>query len=91
MLWFKDHPNKLYSYNPEFHHSATFVPVDADEIEKENQLESKKRWKTLDGWNYPGVKTSLQSNEHPRKLDQASLDKLNEVFNELEICGLLFV
>ena len=69
----------MYSYAPEFHHSSTFVPVDVEEIDKENQVESIKRWKTLDGWVYPGIKTSMQSNEHPRKLDQASVDELNEV------------
>lgn len=75
----KYEPNQLYSFNTEFHHSGTFVPVNVDELEREQRAESKSRWKTLDGWTYPGVKTSMQSNEHPRKLDEASLERINEV------------
>ncbi len=71
--------NDLYSFNPEFHHSMTFVPVNIEKVKKDESTQSVKRWITKEGWSYPGVKSSQQSNEHPRKLDQASLDKINEV------------
>lgn len=75
----KNEPKRLYSYNPEFHHSATFVPVNVNELDKWYRPENKSQWKTQEGWIYPGVKSTLQSNEHPKKLDPASLDKINEV------------
>ena len=71
--------NDLYSYNPEFHHSMTFVPVNLEKVKKDESAQSVKRWVTKEGWSYPGFKSSQQANEHPRKLDQASLDKLKEV------------
>jgi hypothetical protein len=57
----------------------TFVPVNIEKVNKDETTQSVKRWITKEGWSYPGVKSSQQSNEHPRKLDQASLDKLKEV------------
>ena len=57
----------------------TFVPVNIDKVKKDESVQSVKRWVTKEGWSYPGVQTSQQSNEHPRKLDQASLDNLKQV------------
>lgn len=60
----------------------TFVPANIKQEEKDSLDKSKDEWKTKEGWIFPDVKTSMQSNEHPRKLDQASLDKINEVFKK---------
>jgi len=58
----------------------TFVPVNLKKLEKEEKRKKISKWQSKEGWIYPDVKTTLQSNEHPRKLDQASIDKLYEVF-----------
>lgn len=58
----------------------TFVPVNLKKLELDEKKKSISKWQSKEGWIYPDVKTTLQSNEHPKKLDQASLDKLNEVF-----------
>lgn len=72
----------MYSYSRDYHHSSTFVPVNLKKEEKESLEKSKSLWKTNEGWIYPDIKTSLQSNEHPKKLDQASIDRINEPWEE---------
>jgi len=58
----------------------TFVPVNIKKEEKDKVEESISKWRSAEGWIYPDVKTTMQCNEHPKKPDPASIDKLNEVF-----------
>lgn len=69
----------LYTYNPEFHHSATFVPVNVKEMEKKEQLAHRRKFVSKKDWSYPGVSTLLQCNGHPKKPDQARTNALTEV------------
>lgn len=79
---FQNDPKTLYTFAPNYHHSSTFVPVNLKKEEQESIEKSKSLWKTNEGWIYPDIKTSLQSNEHPKKLDQASIDRINESWEE---------
>ena len=78
----KKTPKTLYSYNPEYYHSMTFVPVNLKQIEIDKKADNKNKWKSREGWIYPDVKTTMQCNEHPMRPDQATLDKLDEVFRK---------
>jgi hypothetical protein len=57
----------------------TFVPVNLKKLELEEKKKSISKWRSKEGWIFPDVKTTMQSNQHPKKLDIASLEKLNEV------------
>jgi hypothetical protein len=66
----------------------TFVPVNIKKVEKEKVEESISKWRSAEGWIFPDVKTTLQCNEHPKKPDPASIDKINEVSTFLKILKL---
>lgn len=57
----------------------TVVPVNVEALKKQEALESKARWKTEEGWIFPGMETSLTDNENPKKPHPARVDELNEV------------
>ena len=57
----------------------SFVPIDLKQKAIEENKLSKSKWKSMEGWIYPQVKTTLECNEHPKKPDQATIEKLNEV------------
>ena len=42
-------------------------------------MESKELWRTDKGFIFPGKKTSLISNVHPKKPDSARMDELQKV------------
>ena len=42
-------------------------------------MDSKELWRTEKGFIFPGKKTSLVSNVHPRKPDSARVDELQKV------------
>jgi hypothetical protein len=71
----------------EYFHSTTFVPVTTKQLEEEMSYrkEDRSKWRGREGWIFPDVKTTMQCNEHPRKLDKASLDKLSEPWQENEL------
>ncbi len=74
--------SKLWTYNPEYHHSMTFVPVDLKKLKDQELKENRESWRRFShyyDWSYPGVKSAIESNQPPIKLDQASLDRLKEV------------
>ncbi|XP_067938136.1 uncharacterized protein FLJ43738-like [Watersipora subatra] len=72
----------LYTYNPEYHHSATFVPVNVEEVRKNEKLEQERRRVSKKDWTFPEVKTLQQCNEHSRRPDAARVDALNEEWAE---------
>ena len=43
-------------------------------------VEAKEKWKTSNGFVYPGMKTAKESNQYPQQLDEARLDELQKVF-----------
>ena len=66
----------------------TVVPVNVDALKKQEKTDSKSRWKTEDGWIYPGMRESLEDNKHPKKPHVAAVDELKEV--ELFVCFVLY-
>ncbi|XP_032228067.2 uncharacterized protein LOC5503934 [Nematostella vectensis] len=72
---------RRFTYCPKYH-SATVLPVDPDSVKKASQLESVRNWRTADGFIYPGKKTSLASNVHPKKPNSARADELNKPWKE---------
>ena len=72
-----------------YHHSMTFVPVNIKKLVIEKENESVSKWRSAEGWIFPDVKTTMQCNEHPKKPDQATIDKLNEVF-QIKFVNFLF-
>ncbi|XP_078399164.1 uncharacterized protein cfap92 [Cetorhinus maximus] len=71
-------PNHYFTYNREFL-SATVAPVDVDNEKKRAKERSKTAWLTFDGFRYPGFKSSLEANEHPKKPDEARISDLKKV------------
>jgi hypothetical protein len=57
----------------------TFVPVNLKQIESDQKKESVSKWTTKEGWIFPHIKTSIESNEHPMKPDPARLDEISQV------------
>ena len=69
----------MHSFNKEFQHSMTFSPIDVDELKKEQMINDKKKWTTSKGWVPRGSKSAVETNAHPRKPDEATIDKLKKV------------
>lgn len=57
----------------------TVVPVNVEALAKEARKESVDKWKTPTGWIFPGKKTSLESNNHPKRPDPARIDEVRTV------------
>ncbi len=80
MFFFYDQPGRrLYTYNPEFHHSMTVVPVDEEAVRKQASEKARAAWKTTQGFTCPGKKTSIESNKHNRKPPVARIEELQKV------------
>jgi len=73
-------PDVRYTYCPEYHHSMTFVPVNLKSLKMSEEKASQDAWKTSDGWIYPGKKTMLECNIHPRKLHEARAEDIQQVY-----------
>ncbi|KAM8994929.1 uncharacterized protein CFAP92 [Ara ararauna] len=58
--------------------SATFEPVDVVAACKEFSAKSKSMWQSPDGFVFPGYKSSIESNLHPRMLHEARQEELRE-------------
>lgn len=65
------------------YNSATVLPIHPETIKKQDFLSSKKLWRTENGFTFPGKKTSLVSNIHPRKPDSARVDELRKVWKNI--------
>ena len=72
-------PDTRYTYCQDYLHSMTVVPVNVEALKKQEKLDSQAAWKTEEGWIYPGMKTTLEDNVHPKKPHPAAVDELNEV------------
>ena len=56
-----------------------FCPVDLKQEEKDLAAAEQAKWKSSEGWVYPGVKSTRESNQHAKRPDPARLDELNDV------------
>ncbi|XP_063283036.1 uncharacterized protein CFAP92 [Pelobates fuscus] len=74
-------PKQRFTYSREYH-SATVSPLDLDKERKEIATVSKSKWKTCTGFIYPGFKSSIKSNAHPKQLDDARIDDLAKAWKE---------
>ncbi|CAH1783576.1 unnamed protein product [Owenia fusiformis] len=75
-------PDERFTYNPAFHHSMTVVPINVEAIKKQEEQESKDKYRTPNGWTYPGKKTMQEANKHPNKPDEARIDEIHGVWTE---------
>ena len=71
-------PGSRYTYCQEYN-SATFNPRVAEQECLREVTLNKEKWKSKDGFVYPGIKTTKESNEHPMKLHPARLSELEKV------------
>jgi hypothetical protein len=69
-------PKESFSFNPNSEYSTLFVPVNIKKEEAKLMQASIDKWKSAEGWIFPDVKTTLQSNEHPKKPLQSAIDEL---------------
>ncbi|XP_062977674.1 uncharacterized protein CFAP92 [Elgaria multicarinata webbii] len=74
-------PDKRFAYCDEYL-SGMFDPVDEDRALKESTEQSKKLWLSPEGFAYPGFKSSIECNMHPRMPDEARLIELQEKWQE---------
>ncbi|KAJ7316810.1 hypothetical protein JRQ81_002972 [Phrynocephalus forsythii] len=74
-------PAKRFAYSHEYL-SGMFDPVDVETALKESKKQSKRLWLSSEGFVYPGFKSSIEANMHPRMPDEARLMELNEKWQE---------
>ncbi|XP_032996722.1 uncharacterized protein KIAA1257 homolog isoform X2 [Lacerta agilis] len=77
----EEYPGNRFAYNHEYL-SAIFDPVDEDSVLKESMHQSEMMWLSPGGFVYPGYKSSIESNRHPRKPDEARVMELRETWQE---------
>ncbi|KAL3851655.1 hypothetical protein ACJMK2_015384 [Sinanodonta woodiana] len=75
-------PTTRHTYCQDYHHSMTVVPVNMEKLKKEAAEKSQARWKTEQGWIYPGMKTMLEANVHPKKPYSAKIEELRTRWRE---------
>ncbi|XP_015203768.2 uncharacterized protein cfap92 isoform X1 [Lepisosteus oculatus] len=73
--------SRRFTYSQEYL-SATADPVDIERELKASEARSKAAWRTYDGFTYPGFKSSIESNEHHRKPDEAHIEELRKPWRE---------
>ncbi|KAF6032795.1 KIAA1257 [Bugula neritina] len=72
----------LYTYNENYHHSATFVPVNVEELKKQEKLAHQSKFVSKKDWTFPEVKNLKQCNEHPKKPDATRICDLKQEWIE---------
>lgn len=70
--------DRRFTYCP-LYNSATVLPIHPETVKKQDLMDSKELWRTDKGFIFPGKKTSLVSNIHPKKPDSARVDELQKV------------
>ncbi|XP_029456669.1 uncharacterized protein KIAA1257 homolog isoform X2 [Rhinatrema bivittatum] len=73
-------PRRRFAYNDYL--SGTLDPVDLESELKECAAKSKSAWLTPQGFSYPGVKSSIESNQHPGKPHEARVMDLTKKWKE---------
>uniref|UniRef100_A0A8C0IYK6 Cilia and flagella associated protein 92 (putative) n=1 Tax=Chelonoidis abingdonii TaxID=106734 RepID=A0A8C0IYK6_CHEAB len=74
-------PGRRFAYCHEYL-SAMFDPVDLDTVRKESIAKSKNLWVSPSRFVYPGFKSYIESNLHPRMPDKTRLKELTEKWQE---------
>ncbi|KAJ6668404.1 hypothetical protein lerEdw1_015781 [Lerista edwardsae] len=74
-------PERRYAYGHDYL-SSMYNPVDEDSALKEAIDQSKEKWLTSRGFVYPGFKSSIESNVHPRRPDETRVEELMEKWQE---------
>ena len=72
-------PDARYTYCPDYHHSMAVVPVNVEAVQRAEKEAQHSVWRTANGWTFPGHQTTIQSNMHPKRPDEARIDELLEV------------
>ena len=70
--------DRRFTYCP-LYNTATVLPIHPETVKKQDLMDSKELWRTEKGFIFPGKKTSLVSNIHPKKPDSARVDELEKV------------
>ncbi|KAL9960808.1 hypothetical protein ACROYT_G034311 [Oculina patagonica] len=73
--------DRRFTYCPQYN-SATVLPIHPETVKKQDLMDSKELWRTDKGFIFPGKKTSLVSNVHPKKPDSARVDELEKPWKE---------
>ena len=84
-------PDTRYTYCQDYHHSMTVVPVNVEALKKQEAAEHRARFKTEKGWIFPGMKSMLECNVHPRRPITARVEELQEVGNSRYVIKLQLV
>ncbi|XP_066553891.1 uncharacterized protein cfap92 [Amia ocellicauda] len=74
-------PSRRFTYSQQYQ-SATVEPVDVESEVKAAEARSKAAWRTCDGFTYPGIRSSIESNEHHRRPDDARTEELRKPWRE---------
>ncbi|XP_056380188.1 uncharacterized protein CFAP92 isoform X2 [Hyla sarda] len=74
-------PNRRYTYSLDYQ-SATVSPVDVEQEPKDLAAKSTEEWMTPSSFLYPGFRSSIESNKHPKKPDDARILELTKAWKE---------
>ncbi|XP_075689941.1 uncharacterized protein CFAP92 [Rhinoderma darwinii] len=74
-------PKHRYTYSLNYQ-SATLSPVDVVEELINRAAKSTEEWMTPSGFLYPGFRSSIENNKHPKKPDDARILELTKVWKE---------
>ncbi|XP_064877516.1 uncharacterized protein LOC115128005 [Oncorhynchus nerka] len=75
-----------WPYNQQYH-SATVDPQEVEAERKAREAQRRAAWRTHDGFLYPGFRSSIEANEHPRHPDEARRDELRKPWRENVLHG----
>ncbi|CAI8036981.1 Uncharacterized protein FLJ43738 [Geodia barretti] len=76
-----DHTHQLYTYCQDYH-SMTFEPFDPPNTQHTQRDIDRRKWRTREGFVYPGVSTARRSNTHPETPHPARAHDLNQPFKD---------
>ncbi|XP_045070413.1 uncharacterized protein FLJ43738 [Coregonus clupeaformis] len=79
-------PGRRWTSNQQYH-SAPVHPQEVKAERKAREAQSRAAWRTRDGFLYPGFRSSIEANEHPRHPDEARRDELRKPWRENVLHG----
>ncbi|KAL2090739.1 hypothetical protein ACEWY4_013002 [Coilia grayii] len=74
-------PSQRYMYSQEFL-SGMFEPCTVESERKAAEARSREAWCSPNAFTYPGVRSSIESNEHPKMPDEARIEELRKPWRE---------